>query len=91
MSFIKVGNTVINTNYIAAIKLDNQTCSGERCVSILMTTSRILMSQKETPLPNLYHYEWLDFTGVEVNVLRDYFSSFSNVIDLLPQPQRTSL
>lgn len=86
MAFIKVENIVINTNYIAAVKLESQTYSGERCVSILMATPKFPLFQLEETFPNPYHYEWLDFTGREANALRDYFSSFNNVIDLLPQP-----
>lgn len=84
MAFIKVENVVINTNYIAAIKLESQTYSGEKCVSILMATPKFPLLQVEATSPNPYHYEWLDFTGREANVLQDYFSSFNNVIDLLP-------
>lgn len=84
MAFIKVENIVINTNYIAAIRMERQTCSGEKCVSILMATPSFAVLQIETALPNPYKYEWLDFTGREANALQDYFSSFNNVIDLLP-------
>ena len=87
MVFIKVENIVININYIAAVKLESQTCSGERCVSILMATPKFPLLQVEATYPNVYNYEWLDFTGREAIVLQDYFSSFNNVIDLLPQHQ----
>lgn len=85
MAFIKLENTVINTSYIVAIKLKDQTCSGEECVSILMANPSFLSSQIETASPNSCHCEWLDFTGEEADALQDYFSSFNNVIDLLPQ------
>ncbi len=87
MAFIKVENIVINTNYIAAIKLESQTYSGERSISILMATPKFPLLQVEATFPEPYHYEWLDFTGRAAKVLRDYFSSFNNVIDLLPQHQ----
>ncbi len=87
MFFIKLDTIVINVNYIAAVKLENQTCSGERCVSILMATPNFPLLQVEATCPNPYHYEWQDFTGREAMVLQDYFSSFNNVIDLLPQQQ----
>ena len=87
MVFIKVENIVINTNYIAAVKLESQTCSGEKCVSILMATPKFPLLQVEATYPNVYNYEWLDFTGREAIVLQDYFSSFNNVIYLLPQHQ----
>lgn len=85
MTFIKVENLVINTQYIAAIKLDNQTISGEESVSILLATPKFPLLQLESALPSSYHYEWLDFTGIHAKVIKDYFSSFSNVIDLLAQ------
>lgn len=85
MAFIKVENIVINTNYIAAVKL-NQTVLGEASVSILLATPKFpLISQSEAILPNPYHYEWLNFTGGEARVIQDYFSSFNNVVDLMPQ------
>ena len=87
MGFIKVENIVININYIAAVKLESENCSGERCVSILMATPKFPLVQVEVSFPNPYYYEWIDFTGREAMVLRDYFSSFNNVIDLLPQYQ----
>ena len=84
MTFIKVGNIVINTNYIAAVKLENQTFSGEKSVSILLATPKFPLFQLQ-PVTTPYHYEWLDFTGREAQVIRDYFSSFNNVTQLLPQ------
>lgn len=87
MAFIKIDNVVINTNYVAAVKLENQTYSGEKSVSLLIATSKMPLFQKEVISQNPYHYEWLDFTGQAANALRDYFSSFNNVIDLLPNYQ----
>lgn len=84
MAFIKVGHIVINTNYIAAVNLESQTCSGERSVSILMATPKFFLLQVEAALQNPYDYERLDFTGREAEVLQEYFSSVDNVIDLLP-------
>ncbi len=84
MAFIKVENIVINTNYIAAVKLESRTCAGERSVAILMATPKFPILQVEENLPNSYHYEWIDFTGKAAKALRDYFSSFNNVNDLLP-------
>lgn len=85
MAFIKVENIVINTNYIAAVKLENRTVSGEESVSILLATPKFPLLQLESAFPTPYHYEWLDFTGSQASVLRDYFSSFNNVVDLMPQ------
>lgn len=90
MAFIKVENIVINTNYIAAIKLDNQTVSGESSVSILMATPKLPLFQIEGAFPNHHHYEWIDFIGREAKALKDYFTSFNNVIDLLPQACRVN-
>lgn len=40
MTFIKIKNVVINTNYVAAIELDNQTRSGKKCVDVLIATTK---------------------------------------------------
>jgi hypothetical protein len=85
VAFIKVENTVLNTNYIAAIKLESQTRSGERSISILIVAPKFPLLQIESTFPSPGSYEWLDFTGQAAIVLQDYFSSFNNVIDLLPQ------
>ncbi len=88
MAFLKVGNIVLNTNYIASVKLESQTFSGERSLAILMATPRFpLLAGADTTSPELYHYEWLHFTGRQAQGLRDYFSSYNNVIDLLPQEE----
>lgn len=86
MAFIKIANTVINTNYIAAVKLESETFSGERCVSILLATPKVPLLH-QAAFSNSYNYEWLDFTCREAVGLKDYFSSFNNVNDLLPQHQ----
>jgi hypothetical protein len=86
MAFIKVDNIVINTDYIAAIKLESKTYSGDSSISILMATPKFpLVELEEAALPNPYHYEWIDFTGKKAKVLRDYFTSLNSVIDLMPQ------
>lgn len=86
MTFIKLDNLVINTRYIAAIKLDSQAYSGESSVSILMATPKFPIVELEVAaVPNIYHYEWIEFTGKKAHVLRDYFSSLNNAIDLMPQ------
>lgn len=87
MAFIKIRNVVLNTTYIAAVKLDCRIQSGEPGVSILLATPKFSLSQvllEETTTSGFYHYEWLDFTGKEARALQDYFSSFNNVVDLLP-------
>jgi hypothetical protein len=90
MAFIKIQNVVINTSYVAAVRLDTQTNLGEKSVSVLVATPQFPLIQWDTISQNLYHYEWMEFTGQAANVLRDYFSSFNNVIDLLPQYQESS-
>ena len=90
MAFIKIQNVVINTSYIAAVRLDTQTSLGEKSVSVLVVTPQFPLIQWDTIAENLYHYEWMEFTGQAANVLRDYFSSFNNVIDLLPHYQESS-
>jgi hypothetical protein len=91
MAFIKIQNVVINTSYVAAIRLDNQTSLGEISVSVLIATPKFPLLQWDTIAQNLYHYEWIEFTGQAANALQDYFTSFNNVIDLLPQYQESSL
>ncbi len=89
MAFLKVDNIILNTNYIASIKLESQTFTGERSLSVLMATPRFpLLAGADNTSPELYHYEWLHFTGRQAQGLRDYFSSYNNVIDLLPQERQ---
>jgi len=90
MAFIKIQNVVINTSYVAAVRLDTQTSLGEKSISVLVASPQLPLLQRDTIAENLYHYEWMEFTGQAANVLRDYFSSFNNVIDLLPQYQESS-
>ncbi|GAP94846.1 hypothetical protein [Leptolyngbya sp. NIES-2104] len=85
MAFIKLEDVVINTSYIAAIRLECRTRSGEPCVSLLIAIPPAALCPQESPTQGLYHYEWLRFTGDAARALQDYFSSFNNVIDLLPQ------
>lgn len=91
MAFIKIQNVIINTSYVAAVKLDSRTSSGERSVSVLIATPKFPLFQWESTSQNLYHYEWIEFTGQAANALQDYFTSFNNVIDLLPQCQDKSV
>jgi len=81
MTFIKIENIVINTKYIVAVQLENKTRSGEKCVSLLIANPNF-------SLANACQYEQIDFTGMQAVVLQDYFSSFNNVIELMPQPQK---
>ncbi|MCY7286464.1 MAG: hypothetical protein LH679_24220 [Cyanobacteria bacterium CAN_BIN43] len=85
MTFIKVEDIVINTSYIAAVRLHGKTRSGDLRVSLLVAVPTASLLQREMPAPELPHYEWLEFTGDSAKALQDFFSSFNNVIDLLPR------
>jgi hypothetical protein len=88
MAFIKVENVVINTTYIAAVRFEGQTRSGELSIALLIALPTQALFRKEAPstnATNLYQYEWLEFIGDSARALQDYFSSFNNVIDLLPE------
>lgn len=88
MAFLKVGNIILNTNYVASVKLDSQTFGGEKSVSVLMATPKFpLLTEADATSSELYHYEWIHFTNRPAQALRDYFSSYNNVIDLLPQDE----
>lgn len=87
MAFIKVEDVVINTTYIAAVRLAGKNSTGEEAVALLIAIPTVTMLQPNTPSTNLYHYEWLEFVGSAAVALKDYFSSFNNVIDLLPEEQ----
>jgi hypothetical protein len=90
MAFIKILDVVINTSYVAAIKLNNQTSSGEKTISVLIATPTLSLLLPETISQNsqtICQSEWIEFSGQAARVLQDYFSSFNNVIDLLPQYQ----
>ncbi|PMB51008.1 hypothetical protein CEN40_00280 [Fischerella thermalis CCMEE 5205] len=84
MAFIKIDNIVVNTNYIAAIRLEGRTRSEGESVSLLIAIPSASLFQEGMVSSNLYHYEWIEFTGDSAKALRDYFTSFNNVIDLLP-------
>lgn len=90
MAFIKIQNVVINTSYIAAVNLDTQTSLGEKSVSVLVATPQFAVPQWNEVSQNISHYQWMEFTGQAANALQDYFTSFNNVIDLLPQYQESS-
>lgn len=81
MTFIKIQNVVMNTSYVAAIKLNNQTVSGEKSVSVPLATPQFSSLKWDTIAQNLSHYKWIEFTGQAVITLQEYFTSFNNVID----------
>jgi hypothetical protein len=91
MAFLKVGTLVVNTAYIAAVNLESRTLSGEKSVSLLVAIPKFIWMESESVSHNPYSYEWLEFTGKEAQVLQDYFSSFNNVIDLLPNYQEAAV
>ncbi len=84
MAFIKLDGIVVNTNYIAAIRLQSPAHSEEESVSLLIAIPNAYLLQEDSISSNLSHYEWIEFTGSSAKALRDYFTSFNNVIDLLP-------
>jgi hypothetical protein len=86
MAFIKVENVVINTNYIAAVRLEGRNADGEEVVSLLITISASSLFHSEQQPTDCNYYEWFEFTGAAAIALRDYFTSYNNVIDLLPHP-----
>ncbi len=87
MTFIKVGNIVLNTSYIAVVKLKNGASSGEDSLSLLIAMPKFLVLDRESITSNPYHYEWMEFRGSEAKALQDYFSSFNNALDLIPSYQ----
>lgn len=91
MTFIKRQNVVINNRYVAVVKLDNQTVSGDKSISVSLANPQFLLFQWDTIAQNLYHYKWIEFTGQAAITLQNYFTSFNNVIDLLPQFQESSV
>jgi hypothetical protein len=91
MAFIKIQNVVINTSYVAAVRLDGQTSSGEKSISVLIATPKFPIFPWEFMSENIVHSEWIEFTGQAANALRDYFTSCNNVIDLMPQYQESSI
>jgi hypothetical protein len=91
MAFIKIQNVVINTNYIAAVRFNNQTGSDKKCVSVLVAIPKSSLFEWETVSSNNRKEEWMEFTGQAAKALEDYFSSFNNVVDLLPQCHETTV
>ena len=87
MTFIKVGNIVLNTSYIAVVKLKNEAISGEDSLSLLVAMPKFPLFDRESVTSTPHHYEWLDFKGREARALHDYFSSFNNALDLIPSYQ----
>ncbi|MBN3947513.1 MAG: hypothetical protein V7K14_00845 [Nostoc sp.] len=72
MTLIKIQNVVINISYVAVVRLDNQTVSGEKNVSVPLATAQFLSLQWDTIAQNLYYYKWIGFTGQTAITLPDY-------------------
>lgn len=85
MAFIKVEDVIINTSYIAAIRLERIPRAEDLSVSLLIAVPTAALRPQESSHQSLYHFEWLQFTGEAAKALEDYFSSFNNVVDLMPQ------
>lgn len=84
MAFIKLDSVIVNTNFIAAVRLEGQNQAGEESVSLLIAIPAVTFSPMANAPNSSYQYEWLEFTGASARALKDYFSSFNNVLDLLP-------
>lgn len=75
MAFIKVGDTVINTDHIVAVELDRISIGGKCCVVISVAANSSLFKRKPREF-------WFD--GDAAAKLRDYFENPENVTELLP-------
>ncbi len=75
MAFIKVGDTVINTDQIVAVELDRISISGKCSVVILVTAKGGLFKRQPREF-------W--FYGEAASSLRGYFENPDNVTELLP-------
>jgi hypothetical protein len=84
MTFIRVDNVVINTDYIAAVVLDDDVHSEEDRISLLIAVPQAsrIQRQDSSNAPMSTPSKWLDFTGETARILRDYFCSFNHVLDL---------
>lgn len=80
MAFIKIGNTVINTDYIVAVELDRISISGKCSVVISVVAKGGLFKRKPREF-------W--FYGEAAKTLRDYFGDFNNVTELLQSSSRS--
>lgn len=79
MAFIKVGDTVINTDHIVAVELDRISISGKCCVVILVTAQGGLFKRQPREF-------WFDSDAARS--LRSYFENPDNVTELLPSSPR---
>ncbi|BBD66959.1 hypothetical protein NIES4072_57630 [Nostoc commune NIES-4072] len=91
MTLIEIQNVVINNSYVAVVRLENQKVSGEKSVSVPLATRQLSSFQWDSIAQNLYYYKCIEFTGQAGITLQDYFTSFNNVIDLLPQHKESNV
>lgn len=75
MAFLKVGDTVINTDHIVAVELDRISIGGKCGVVISVAANSSLFKRKPREF-------WFD--GDAAAKLRDYFENPDNVTQLLP-------
>lgn len=75
MAFLKVGDTVINTDHIVAVELDRISIGGKCCVVISLAANSGLFKRKPREF-------WFD--GEAAAKLRDYFENPDNVTQLMP-------
>lgn len=74
MAFIKIGDTVINTDHIVAVELDRVSISGKCGVVISVAAKGGLFKRQ----PREFWFE-----GEAATRLRDYFSNPNHVTELL--------
>lgn len=72
MTFIKKQNVVINTSYVAAVRLDNQTIAGEKNVSVLLATLQFLLFSRIPLFKILTITRILDF-GLFFGFMSDFW------------------
>ncbi|MBW4641132.1 MAG: hypothetical protein KME05_23540 [Gloeocapsa sp. UFS-A4-WI-NPMV-4B04] len=75
MAFLKVSDTVINTDHIVAVELDRISIGGKCCVVISVAANSGLFKRKPREF-------WFD--GDAAAKLRDYFENPDNVTELSP-------
>lgn len=78
MALMKTQNVVINTSYVVAIKLDNQTSWGEQRIFAFKATPKISLFQWDIFVKNLYHFAQFQLISPLTNSLPDNFTSFHN-------------
>ncbi|OKH34937.1 hypothetical protein FACHB389_13930 [Nostoc calcicola FACHB-389] len=72
MTFIKTQNVVINTSYLVAVRLDNETIADEKNVSVLLATLQFLLFSRIPLFKILTITGILDF-GLFFGLMSDLF------------------